>query len=245
MEKQLTLWLRYWVNSAAGITATYIIFVLVIFGGEAAAPDVLGESLPAIIVGFFVWGLAFGAFQGPADSLMEEAQWGTLEQLYMTPQGLGTILAFQSIVSLALSFAIGLGLLALMMVTAGRYLIVDILTVAPIALFTVCTAAGLGFAMGGLAIIYKRIENVFLIIQFVFIGILMAPPTTVALNLLPLKLGFEMLTRAMESGTRVWEFPVTDLGMLVGVGIGYLVAGWLALRYALRVARSRGLMGDY
>lgn len=244
-EKEFKLFVRYWLNTVSGLATTYIMFVLVFLGGRAAAPDVFGDTLPTIIVGFFVWSMAFGAFQDPSRLLMDEAQWGTLEQLYMTPLGLDAILAIRTVASLVLSFVTGLLLLALMMVTSGQYLIVDPIAVVPLSVLAISTAAGLGFAVGGVAVLYKRIENLFLVVQFLLIGVLAAPSEPLVFDLLPLKLGFDMLVESMEQGRRLWEFPAIELAGVVLVALAYLAVGWVVHRYCLRIARSRGLMGDY
>lgn len=244
-EKHYRLLIRYWVNTTAGLAAIYIMFVLVFLGGQAVAPVPMGETLPAVIVGFFVWSMAFASFQDPAELLMREAQWGTLEQLYMMPMGLSRIVAARVILMLAVNLAMGFVLLVVMMISTGRYLVVDLVTVVPLSILTLFTAVGLGFAFGGLALIYKRIGNVFLIVQFMLLAALAAPSEPYVLNLLPLTLGFDLLSAAMENGTRLWELPAFDLGMVVVVGVGYLIAGAASLRYSLRVARKRGLMGHY
>jgi len=244
-EKRLHILRRYWIDTVGGLAVTYILFVMVFLGGTAAAPDTMGETLPAVIVGFFIWSMAFGAFQAPAQTLIDESQWGTLEQLYMSPLSLGAVLAAESIFSILVSLSLGFTLLVLMMVTTGQYLSVDLLTVVPLSLLTILTVVGLGLAFGGLALVYKRIEGIFNILQVLFLGILGLPSDPYLVNLLPLKLGFDLLSRSMAEGLSLWQLPATDLGVLVALAAGYLAVGSVALRFALRVTRSRGIMGDY
>lgn len=244
-EKRLHILRRYWIDTVGGLAVTYILFVMVFVGGTTAAPETMGETLPAVIVGFFLWSMAFGAFQAPAQTLIDESQWGTLEQLYMSPLSLGALLAAESIFSILISLSIGLTLLVLMMVTTGQYLSVDLLTVVPLSILTILTVVGLGLAFGGLALVYKRIEGVFNILQMLFLAILGLPSGAYLVELLPLKLGFELLAQSMENGTALWELPVADLVMLVLLAGGYPLIGGMCLRVSLRVTRSRGIMGDY
>ena len=65
--------------------------------------------------------------------------------------------------------------LAVMLFVTGRTLALDPLTVVPIATLAVAPAVGVGFVFGGLAIRFKRIENAFQLVQFVFIGLIAAP----------------------------------------------------------------------
>lgn len=245
LEKDLVILRRYWLNTVGGMLVTYVMFAVVFFGGQAAAPDVMGDRLPAVIVGFFVWYLAYGTFTGPAQGIMQESQWGTLEQLYMTPLGFSTLFVTDIILGILRSLVLGLVLLVVMMVSTGRYLIVDLVTVVPLTVVTISTTIGLGLVFGGIVLIYKRIESVFGLIQVLLLAILALPSDVPLVELLPLKVGFRLLTRSMENGIRIWEFPVTELALSVAVAVGYLAVGYFTLRFSLRTARSRGVMGDY
>jgi len=242
--KYLTILKRYWFNTAAGLLTNYIMFAFAFFGGQAAAPSLVQDHLAGIIVGFFVWAMSWGAFQQSAQHLTQEAQWGTLEQQYMTPVGITWVLAARVAANLAVTLVTGATVLVAMMATTGRWLALDPLTVVPLAALTMGSAAGLGFAFGGLALVYKRISSVFLIVQFLLLGAINAPDTVLA-DLLPLSLGTDLLHHAMAENVPLWELPVADLVVLVAVTAGYLVFGLAALRYAVRVTRRRGIMGHY
>jgi ABC-2 type transport system permease protein len=54
-----------------------------------------------------------------------------------------------------------------------------------------------------------------------------------------------MLQRAMLEGTRLWEFSLVEVGLLVAVAGGYFAAGYLVFQYATRRARRLGVLGDY
>jgi ABC-2 type transport system permease protein len=49
----------------------------------------------------------------------------------------------------------------------------------------------------------------------------------------------------MVDGVRLWEFGILDIGLLVGVAVGYLVGGYIVFHYATRRARRLGVLGDY
>ncbi|MFB6141307.1 MAG: hypothetical protein ABEJ26_12850 [Halosimplex sp.] len=111
---------------------------------------------------------------------------------------------------------------------------------------TPAPAVGLGFCFGGLALLYKRVENVFNITQFVLIGRIVAPDAgTVWARLLPVSQGSYPLTRAMEGGLRLWELPTGELALLVGTAVVYFGLGYGAFQWMSARARRRGLMGHY
>jgi ABC-2 type transport system permease protein len=49
----------------------------------------------------------------------------------------------------------------------------------------------------------------------------------------------------MVEGTRLWEFSIPDLAILLGTAVGYLGLGYLVFQYTTRRARRLGVLGDY
>ncbi|MDF9747481.1 ABC transporter permease [Natrinema salsiterrestre] len=243
-EKELTLLKRYWFNTVGGLAANYILFVFMFFGGQAVAPTVFENNLTGIIVGWFVWAMSWSSFQESAQTLTREATWGTLEQTYMTPIGIFPIMTARIIVGLAFTVTTGLIMLILMMATTGHWVLFDPFTVLPIAFVTMASATGLGFAFGGLALIYKQISSIFLIVQFLLLGAIGSPDLAIT-KVLPLSWGTTLLTYAMEENVSLWQLPIFDLLGVVAVSTGYIGIGYAAFGYAVRVAKRRGIMGHY
>ena len=164
----------------------------------------------------------------------------------MSPHGFGRVFGVKTGVNVVMSFLWGFALLAVMMALAGRVLTVDVVTVVPVVLLTLLSVIGVGFVFAGLAVRFKRIENVFQLINFGFVGLIAAPLAgEPALRALPVTQGSAMLYAAMNDGVRLWEFPLTDLGVLLAVGVAYLLAGYAIFLHLLRRARKQGVMGHY
>jgi len=246
IRKRLLLLVRYPVNTLSQLVTIYALFAIVFFGGGAVAGPALADSLDGIIVGFFLFTLAIAAFSGLSWDITREAQWGTLEQLFMSPYGFGRVVATKVVVNVFEGFLWGAVVLVLMLLTTGRTLSFDVLTVVVLGVLTVASAVGVGFVFGGLAILYKRIENAFQLVQFAFIGLIAAPASGVGwLNALPLVQGSRMLQVAMQEGVALWQFPAGDLGLLVGTAVVYAGAGYYLFQRAQRRARRRGVLGHY
>lgn len=243
-EKELILLRRYWFNTVAGLSANYILFVFFFFGGQTVAPELIEDNLTGIIVGWFVWTMSWSSFQESAQTLKREANWGTLEQTYMSPLGLFSVVTVRIFVQLLFTVLTGVVMLLLLMATTGHWIVFDPITILPLAVVTMASATGLGFAFGGLALIYKRISSVFLIVQFLLLGAI-GSPEAVETNVLPLSWGVGVLTRAMEDGLSLWQLPARDLLGVTAVSVGYLAIGYVAFRYAVTVAKRRGVMGHY
>ena len=245
-RKRVVILKEYPVNTLTQLVVTYMFFAAIFFGGQAVAGPAFTDTLPGIIVGFFVWTMAITAFAGSARSIMQEAQWGTLEQLFMSPFGFGRVMLGKTAVNLAEAFLWGAVTLAFMLLVTGQSLALDPLTVLPLGVLAVMPAVGVGFVFGGLAIRFKRIENAFQLVQFLFIGLISAPVGEYpVLKWLPLAQGSYLLRWAMEDGTALWELPADELGVLVVTAALYLGLGYAAFTYCQRWARSEGVMGHY
>lgn len=245
-RKQLTLMIRYPVNTISQLVTIYAIFAVMFFGGQAVAGAALDDSLGGIIVGFFLFTMAIVAYSGLSWDITREAQWGTLEQLFMSPYGFGHVMAVKVVVNVFMSFLWGSVILLLMLVTTGETLSIDLVTVLPVGILTLASAVGVGFVFAGAALLYKRIENAFQLVQFGFIGLIAAPvSSTPVLKWLPLSAGSHALQRTMRQGVRLWELSPDILFALVVTAVVYLGLGYLVFQRAQVRARRKGLMGQY
>jgi ABC-2 type transport system permease protein len=245
-RKKFTLLVRYPLNTATRFLTLVALFGVIFWGGGAVAGPTLSDSLGGIIVGLFIWTLAIVAFSGLSWNVTREAQWGTLERLFISPHGFGVVMTTKMVVNVLFSFLWGFSLLVVMMALSGEWLALDPLTVLPLGVLTLASIGGVGFLFAGLALLYKRIENVFQLVQWGFVGLIAAPAGTYPLlKLLPISQGSYLLRRAMDDGVRLWEFAPAELGLLVVTGAGYFVLGYYFFLRAQSRARRKGLMGQY
>ncbi|MEF8831100.1 MAG: ABC transporter permease [Halobacteriales archaeon] len=251
LYKKALLLVRYPVNTGARILSVYMFFAIVFFGGKAAAGQMGGgvsltSTLEGLIVGWFLWTMSIIAYFSLSGNVTREAQWGTLEQLYMSPYGFGSVMASMVVANLLESMVWGGVILALMLATTSQTLSVHLPTVVPISVLALLSVVGIGFVFAGLALVYKRIENVSQIMQFAIVGLIAAPAAGISpLRFLPLVQGSDMLQVAMREGVRLWEFSAADLTVLAGTAVAYSLAGYAVFRYFAQLARRRGVMGHY
>ena len=252
LVQKFLLIVRYRVDFLGSIVGAYVFFAILFFGGQAAVGSVgggasaLGSTLDGFIVGWFLYTMAQAAYFSLASGVTQESEWGTFEQLYMSPYGFGTVMASKVVVNLVESVFFGGLMLVLMLVTTQRTLSVDLVTIAPVTLLALLSVVGLGFVFAGLALVYKRIDSFSQLMQFAIIGLIAAPVAGFPpLRFLPLVQGSAMLQEAMRQGTRLWEFSTVEMGVLVGTAVVYSVAGYAVFRFCSQVARERGVMGHY
>jgi ABC-2 type transport system permease protein len=246
LYREYLIFVRYPANAIGGIVISVFFFGLIFFGGRMIAGQALTDSLEGIIVGYFLWTLSVGAYQSISNDISSEAGWGTLERHVMTPFGFAPVAFAKGAAKVVRTFLTSAIILAAMLLMSGTTLQLNVLTTVVVAGLAIVSVLGIGFAAGGLAVLYKRIDNWLNILQFGFIVLISAPAFELGWTMfLPLAQGSAMLQRAMIDGTRLWQFSPVDLAVLVGTAVGYVLLGYAVFHYATRRARRLGVLGDY
>jgi len=216
------------------------------YGGRLVAGQAVTDTIEGLVVGYFLWTLALGAYSGVNSDIQSEASWGTLERHYMTPFGFGPVVFAKAVAVVFRTFVTSAVILAVMLAMTGTALQLHLLTIVAVGTLAVASAMGLGLAMGGLSVLYKRISNVASFLQFGLIGLVSAPTFDIPwTRLLPLVQGSAMLQRAMNDGVRLWQFEPWALALLVGTAGLYLGLGYGVFVLTTRRARRLGVLGDY
>ncbi|UIP00447.1 ABC transporter permease [Halobaculum sp. CBA1158] len=246
LYREFLIFVRYPANAIGGIVISLVFFGLLFFGGRILAGRALDDSLAGIVVGYFLWTLAVGGYSSVSNDIASEVQWGTLERHVATPFGFAPVALLKGVAKVIRTFLTSAVILAVMLLVTGARLRIDPVTVVVVAGLAIVSVLGLGFAAGGITVLYKRIGNWLNLLQFGFVVLVSAPVLDEPwLRALPLAHGSAMLQRAMVDGVRLWAFPLADLALLVGVAVGYLAAGAVVFHYATRRARRLGILGDY
>ncbi|WP_368409398.1 ABC transporter permease [Halorussus gelatinilyticus] len=246
LYREYLLFVRYPANAVGGIVVSLFFFGLLFYGGRMLAGRAITDSIEGIVVGYFLWTLSVGAYSSISNDIGSEVQWGTLERHVMTPFGFAPVAFLKGVAKLVRTFVTSTVILAAMLLVTGTTLTLDVVTVVPVAVLSVASVLGLGFAAGGVTVLYKRIGSWLNLLQFGFIVLISAPAFELGwTKFLPLALGSSMLQRAMVDGVRLWEFPLADLVILLGTAVGYVALGYAVFEYATRRARRLGVLGDY
>jgi len=238
---------RYAFNTVSTLATVYLVFLLMFFGARilVGGEAMFGDTLEGLIVGFMVWTLSIVAYSELSWSLMREAQLGTLEQLYMSPAGFRWVIVCWAVGAFVTSLVFSIPVLLLMMVTTGRYLQLNLPGLLPLLFLTVAGVFGIGLAVAGLALVFKRIQAAFQILQFVFVAFLFAPSDAPWAKALPLNWGTELIGRMMVERVSLTQIPGVDILILVANAAGWFGVGFLVFSVLERTARRRGLLGHY
>jgi ABC-2 type transport system permease protein len=134
----------------------------------------------------------------------------------------------------------------LMSLTTGQAIHLDLLSFVPATLAVYLQALGMGFVLAGLALVYKRIQAFFQIVQFALIGILFVPWGTFPwAKYLPLSMSRHILQDVLMDGLKLWQVGWGEISVLLVVTALYLSVGVTCFSIAETKARSKGLLGQY
>lgn len=239
---------RYVFETVSGIVTLLGFFVMLFLGARAVGGQIdgFGDTLSSMVVAYAVWAFALTAYQNLTNGVVMEAQQGTLEQLAMSPFGLVRVLFGHVAAGLVFNFGVTTVLLVLMMSVSGRWLNIDLLSVIPLALVTIVGIVGVGFAVAGLAVVFKRVESALQIALVVLIALVAVPVESVTfVKYFPLAWGTALLRRVMVDGDSILSMAPGDLLFLVANSAGWLILGVGIFKILEGVARDRDLLGHY
>lgn len=247
-KRSFIMFRRYAFDTLSGIITIYLFFLLIFYGARAllGGQRGYGDTLSGIVVGFFIWILAIFTYSELSFDLVREATEGTLEQLSMSPMGLTRVLVARFVAGLGLQLALLATLLVLMMASTGRWLHLDVVSLVPLVVLTMTGVLGVGFVMGGLAIVFKRIQSSLQILQFLFPVLLVAPLERFpVVKYLPLAWGNRLISSVMVEGNSIFSIAPSELGFLVLNSAVWMAIGVIVFRRFERIARQRGLLAHY
>lgn len=110
-------------------------------------------------------------------------------------------------------------------------------------------ALGLGphadIVLGGLALIFKRVELSFQIWQFLFIGFLVIPwEASFLVRFVPFSWAHHLLQEVMVRGVRLMAVP-GELAGAAAVSLGHFLLAWIVFRRFVASARRLARLGHY
>ena len=220
---------RYSTEAIGGVLITTSVFYgLFLSARYMAGPSLqFGDRLDAIVVGYVLWTLVLFIMGDIAGGLQNEAQTGTLEQLFLSPFGAPRVFLVRALAGLTLQLTLNLSILLIITALTGSHLSFPPTLLLPFS--TVLLGAyGLAFAMGSLALLLKRIQQLLGIFQFALLFLLTVPtetwvgPLRVFGLLLPMAPGAGLLRDVMARGQMLNPVQFT-LALLNG--LAYLTLG--------------------
>lgn len=241
--------IRYPAEVIAGLVITTSVFYgLFLSARYMAGPSfAFGDRLDAVVVGYVLWTLNLYIINDIAIGLQSEAQTGTLEQVFLSPFGAPRVFLARAVASLALRLTLIVGIVLILMGLSGSRLTFPLTLFFPL-VSLVMAGYGFAFFMGAAALVFKRVQQVLGIVQFLLLFLLAAPleASTGIMQylrfLLPMIPSTGLLRDLMARGLGLDWFTY---GLALLNGVVYLAAGLLVFRWAERTAKQRGSLSGY
>ncbi len=209
---------RYPFNTFSSLAASYIVFLALFHGirfiGEGAIP---GEKLDAIVIGYLMWNIAIFSFSDTAGDIFEEAKMGTLEQLYLSPLGFYRISFYRMIAGYIYLLIFNAIVLFAAMLTTGRWLNIPVLEVILLITISVPAMHGIGFILGGIALVAKKVHSLSNIFYFAIIFLVSLPTYPVnAFSFLPFAPGANTIMSVIvyDANYPVWWYLFISINSL-------------------------------
>jgi ABC-2 type transport system permease protein len=241
--------IRYPAEAVVMVITFTAVFLLLFMGvSYMSGPTALiGERLDAVIVSYILFSLVLLSVLSMGNEFQTEATTGTLEQVFQSPFGPIKVFFVRAVTGLIFKAAIIGGCLAVILILTGRILHFSFGIIPPV-LAVLLGAYGIGFMIGALAVLIKRIQNLLQLVQFLmFLPLMVATeawqsPWRELGYLIPMSPGSGMLRDIMARGA---AFDFAQFGAALLNGVLYLALGILAFRLADRKARREGRLSGY
>lgn len=232
------------------LTFGFLFIGIAFFTGQGTIDPVL---LAPAFLGYVVWIYLLIAIGDASFALREEAQVGTLEQMYMSPAPAGVILLGRTLASLVVTTNI------LLLITLPLLYFFDIQihwrwAGLPVFLLTWMGIYGFGFMVAAATLLFKQIgalvnlmQNMMLFLNGSFVPVDNFPnwlyvvahtiPSTQGIIVLRKVLLEEQTLRMIwQDGSLIWLFAHSSV---------YFIVGWFLFVLSERQAKRRGLLGQY
>jgi ABC-2 type transport system permease protein len=247
--RTFTLFRRYPSEALVGVLTLGVMFGLFLLGVQYVGlpAETFGSRLDAVIVGYVLWSLTLMTLSDAGYGVQMEAQMGTLEQVFQSPFGPIRILFARTLASIGLYLILNVLVLAVLLLLTGRTLHFSPLIALPL-LTLLLAATGLGFALAGLAVVFKRIDQVLQVAQYALLFFVISPVETWKGTLRILGTAIPLAPSAgivRDISARNTPPALSDLAIAAGNGLVWLVVGVLLYVLLDRSARRKGQLGAY
>lgn len=254
VEKSFKELIRYKFNTISNILSLYALFIAMFYGLKVfsnymnVSPIDLGDTIEGFIIGYFLWTIMLMVYENTAYSITKDANTGTLEQINMTDMGFRWILIVRSICDLIINIMISFIILLCILKTTGYHLNINVGPLLLLIVLGIFSMFGIGLVFGGLALIYKKVQSLLNIIQYFFIAILVPSKSMIGglgKSIIPFRPAIDKVYDITIGGQNLYDYPISDYIILIANSAIYFIIGLIVFEQCSKVARKKGLLGQY
>lgn len=246
-KKEFIYFRRYFFNSIGSLVTLYVVFLLIFLGyrGLAGGAEWYGTGLSSLIVGYVLWTITMVIYQDISYTLFNEAREGVLEQLYMSPFGYTMVTMTRLLAGLIFNLLFAAVILLASILSTGRTVHLNLPSLLPLIFLLLMPIVGLGFTLGGLQLIFKRIQSFLQVVQFLLIGIIAAPISMGWTRLLPGSLASNLIRKVMVENLRFFDLALLDIIQAGIVALAYFYFGYLIFKICERKSMEQGRLAQF
>ncbi|HAY54165.1 ABC transporter permease [Schleiferilactobacillus harbinensis] len=250
LRRTLLLMRRYPTETAAQIILAVVSFYALALGGRfMAGGTLLGTRMTDLIIGYVLWMLVLNTVGDMGFGIAEEAENGTLEQLFLSPLGPLRLFLMRAVITLGTSLVFIICVLIGILLLTGIRLRLELVQLIPFSL-ALLVALALGLLVASLAIVFKRVSQALSIIQFGFVFLLMIPFDTggpllaFVGHFVPLVPMFSLLRQMLHHPAGFAGGGLLLFWSMVNTLV-WLLVGLITFQQATNAARHHGTIGHY
>lgn len=240
---------RYPIESLTGLVVVTLIFVGLYTGSKYLAGGDHGMSgrLELVVAGYALWVTSSGLYGGPGTAVLEDAQAGILEQLFVSQYPFPMFLAIRAFCGLAIHLGLMTVMLSAMCLITGAKLHLDMAEIVPLTGFLLASM-GLGLAVAAYALLAKRTGSILVIGQFVLLAVVYTPIETLgavgrwSAAFIPINISAQLLQRQLAFN---YQASLVEFAMALFNGVIYYFAGYMLLVLASNRARALACIGQF
>ncbi|PWI56733.1 ABC transporter permease [Sulfoacidibacillus thermotolerans] len=250
-------WRREWIQLRRYPTemlSELVVIVLVFYGLFLGASYMAGGAifsgrLSDIIVGYVLWTLSMMSVGTMGWTISNEAQNGTLEQVFLSPFGAWFILLLRNMASVVISLLFTVITLFSVMAITHHYLVVSLWDVVP-ALLMIASAMGLGYLVASVTILMKRSQQLLNLLQFILLFLIMSPTASLSGPwrwvgiIAPFAPVVALLRNMMTKGESILSAGDWLIWSVVNAVL-WLLVGLTVFAWAQKKAKRRGNLSHY
>lgn len=246
----------YWLNYLFGNLNVFFLFLGIFYAFPRSSKN--PADIFNLLIGLMLWYYGVHAIDLIAIIIEEEAEEGTLEQIFMTKTAFIRVLFYRIIAQFIFDTIKGVFVFVLCLFTFKIPLefITDIKWLPTLFIFIIALAGlyGIGYIIAGLSILYKRVSeiagvssNLLLFFSGIIISLEKLPATfTVFAKSLPLYWGISSLNDLVNNGFKLGKTMVnSNFIYLIITASVWILIGIAVFNICQRKACKRGSLSQY
>ncbi len=165
---------RYWFNSVFSIIIMLVFFLILAYGNKYLTTEEFNNDLNRLLSGYVVWLFMSACFSTLVNNISNEANLGTLEQLYINSKSFYLTLILQAISAFFILFiqiTLFLFFISLCHLITFQSMWNYLLSI-PIFLLGMPALWGMGLCLAAMALSYKNITSIYTVLSTLFFALI-------------------------------------------------------------------------